>query len=286
MSLVRRQPGQNLLALVTALDGRWSGQSALCRCPAHADATPSLSLRQGDAGILVHCFAGCEPEVVLRELRSIRPVLPASDLPAFSSHASGNAERLWNAGEPVEGTLGERYLTNRGFPLLPTDLRFHPRCPRGPRPHTKFLPALLVPVREGRRLQALQRIFVDPRTAACSEKLMLGSPGRGAWQGSCAGEALAIAEGFETAAAFQQLRDIPCWSSLGGERLSRIDVPSSVQRLIIAEDNDREGRRFAARACEEHARAGRSVLRMPPTPDYDDWADVLAERKRGGGSKG
>ena len=30
------------------------------RCPAHADKSPSLSIREGDDGrLLVHCFAGC-----------------------------------------------------------------------------------------------------------------------------------------------------------------------------------------------------------------------------------
>jgi hypothetical protein len=31
----------------------------LCLCPAHPDTTPSLSLKDGDSGLLAHCFAGC-----------------------------------------------------------------------------------------------------------------------------------------------------------------------------------------------------------------------------------
>ncbi len=34
--------------------GRWTA-----RCPAHADRTPSLSVREGDKALLLTCFSGC-----------------------------------------------------------------------------------------------------------------------------------------------------------------------------------------------------------------------------------
>ncbi len=38
----------------------------IARCPAHADRSPSLAIKDGDDGrILIHCFAGCETEDVL-----------------------------------------------------------------------------------------------------------------------------------------------------------------------------------------------------------------------------
>jgi hypothetical protein len=41
--------------------GRW-----LARCSAHADKSPSLTIRETDHGMtLIHCFAGCEPDEVL-----------------------------------------------------------------------------------------------------------------------------------------------------------------------------------------------------------------------------
>lgn len=41
--------------------GRWT-----CRCPAHDDKGPSLSVRELDDGrVLLHCFAGCEAQSVL-----------------------------------------------------------------------------------------------------------------------------------------------------------------------------------------------------------------------------
>ena len=45
--------------------GRWQA-----RCPAHADRSPSLSIREGrDGRVLVHCFAGCTPTQILAALR-------------------------------------------------------------------------------------------------------------------------------------------------------------------------------------------------------------------------
>jgi len=43
--------------------GRWSA-----RCPAHSDKSPSLSIREEGSRILLHCFAGCEPEAIVTAL--------------------------------------------------------------------------------------------------------------------------------------------------------------------------------------------------------------------------
>ena len=47
--------------LLDRLDGvRKSGKGWIAKCPAHTDRSASLSVAQGDKGvILVHCFAGC-----------------------------------------------------------------------------------------------------------------------------------------------------------------------------------------------------------------------------------
>ncbi len=89
------KPSQELVDIVGSLGGVWHGYVATCRCPAHVDRTPSLSLRQGDRGILVTCFAGCEAEDVLREIRRI-PVTRRFEPPkADIRRGTGNVERLW-----------------------------------------------------------------------------------------------------------------------------------------------------------------------------------------------
>ncbi len=48
---------------------RANGKGFTAQCPAHDDKRNSLSLSRGDDGkILVHCFAGCEPETVANAL--------------------------------------------------------------------------------------------------------------------------------------------------------------------------------------------------------------------------
>lgn len=286
MPLTAQPPSQELIDLVGALGGTWHGRTAMCRCPAHADKTPSLSLRQGDRGLLVTCFAGCDREDVLRELGRVRPRghFAPPELAPISRRA--NVDRLWEEALPAGVGLGGRYLAKRHFSHVPFDLRFHPSCPHGPKPGTQFKPAILVAVREGRTLVALQRIFLHPQSADYTAKVMLGMPGRGAWRGRGAGATLAIGEGFETAEAFALLNGVPCWSSLGARRLDLLEIPSSVTTLLIAEDNDPEGRRAAVRACDRYRRPGLDIRRAPPPSSFTDWADVLDDRNRREGGSG
>lgn len=81
MALVALKPTQQVVDIVGALGGTWRGYLAMGPCPAHQDATPSLSIRQGHEGILVHCFAGCDPEDVPREISPIKPGQRYAPLP-------------------------------------------------------------------------------------------------------------------------------------------------------------------------------------------------------------
>ncbi|PZU74440.1 MAG: virulence-associated protein E [Sphingomonas sp.] len=282
MPLTARRPSQELVDIVGALGGTWSGYIAMCRCPAHADHDPSLSIREGDRGILVTCFAGCSREDVLRELRRVRPGhhFPVPD--PVSPQRPANVERLWQQATDVRSTLAERYLGRRSLSPPPPDVRFHPRCPYLPKPRTLFQPALLIAVRERRLLVAIQRIFLDPTTEDYTRKVMLGTPGNGAWRGREGGSTLAIAEGFETADAFSRLHDIPCWASLGARRLDQLLLPPGIATLLIAEDNDPEGRRAADKAEAHYVRPGLDIRRAPPPARFKDWAEVLNARTRRG----
>lgn len=40
---------------------RRTSRGYVARCPAHADKSPSLSIRETDDKILLHCHAGCKP---------------------------------------------------------------------------------------------------------------------------------------------------------------------------------------------------------------------------------
>jgi hypothetical protein len=51
-----------ILARLQCVERRSAGWIA--RCPAHKDRNPSLSVREQDGKILLHCFTGCAPESV------------------------------------------------------------------------------------------------------------------------------------------------------------------------------------------------------------------------------
>lgn len=43
--------------------GKWSA-----RCPAHQDKSPSLSVREGNKGLLLKCWVGCELTAIMGKL--------------------------------------------------------------------------------------------------------------------------------------------------------------------------------------------------------------------------
>jgi len=53
--------------------GRLSGVRRTARgwqakCPAHRDRSPSFSVREGERGLLLHCFAGCSLDTICHSL--------------------------------------------------------------------------------------------------------------------------------------------------------------------------------------------------------------------------
>lgn len=278
MPLVSNPPTSALRALVARLGGKWSGSTAMCRCPAHADRTPSLAIRQGDRGILVTCHAGCDPTDVLRAVHRV------TNLPRIgpAQEASRQVRRpsaflaIWHAGRTIAGTLAERYVRdvrNIWAPL--EDLRYHPRCPRGQGTQVQFEPALLVAMRKAGEIVAIQRIFIDPATGGCTDKLVLGQAIGAAWTNGASGRTLGICEGFETAAAYTSLTGIQAWAAMGAKRLHQVEIPASVETVILLADNDPEGRRAQRRALEAYARPGLTLVTEWPPGRMNDWAQLL-----------
>lgn len=51
--------------LLTKLNAaRQTGRGWIACCPAHGDKNPSLSIREGERGILLRCFAGCSVQEI------------------------------------------------------------------------------------------------------------------------------------------------------------------------------------------------------------------------------
>ncbi len=258
----------------------------MCRCPAHADRTPSLSIRQGDRGILVTCHAGCEAADVLRAIRQIARI-PSFDLGRIEplpERRNSAFLAIWRDARPIEGTLAEAYVREvRGIGGPLADIRFHPRCPKGQGAFATFHPALIVAMRKDGEIAAIQRIFLDPVTAACTAKITLGQAIGAAWTNGAPEPTIGLCEGFETAAAFTSLTGTKAWSTMGAKRLHQLIIPASVKTLILLADNDAEGRAAQARASARYQRPGLAIETRWPPDKRNDWADLLRRKGRGGG---
>lgn len=279
--------------IVERLGGEWQRNGGLCRCPAHDDHDPSLSVRPGERRLLFHCFAGCETKKVLRALVALQLLSALSDpigsetAPAPADPGArhrGAAKRLWSAALPILGSPAEAHLGSRGLTLAVSDVRYHPRTPCGRGKLAIFRPALLAAVRDDSGLVAVHRTFLDARTGSLSDlpqpKRALGRLGQGAVRLRHALDGtLGCAEGIESAMAATQLTGIPCWATLGTERFARVAFPPTVRRLILFLDNDAGGRRAEMLAREAHRRGPEIEARYPKAVGAD-WNDVLLAQLR------
>ncbi|TMJ12594.1 MAG: virulence protein [Alphaproteobacteria bacterium] len=286
MTLTMTAPGleQEGRALVERLGGHWSQRSGLCRCPAHDDSRPSLSVRVGRSRLLLHCFAGCTASEILRALHRSGAIEPRpgcscpSAAPPAADPFSPAALRVWGGGRCLAGTPADDYLAGRGIRTPSEELRYHPRAPHGARPLTRFRPAMLAAVRDEGGLVAVHRTFLDPRRATLADmaepRLALGRLGRGAVRLGGPAARLGLAEGVETALSASILFGLPCWATLGTERFGLIALPAEVKELVLFLDNDPGGRRAERLARDAYAHLPTIEAHYPPRVG-DDWNDVL-----------
>lgn len=280
--------------LVERLGGAWQRGGGMCRCPAHDDRTPSLSVRPGVRRLLFHCFAGCGTDRIIRALNALRLLGPhhhgiggeGARVSVDSARRNrGAAARLWASARPIGGSPAEAYLLGRGLKPAAPDLRYHPRTPYGHGVDVVFRAALLAAVRAETGLVGVHRTFLEPGTAKLAElpipKRALGRLGQGAVRLHAPRDGqLGWAEGIENALAATRLFEIACWATLGTERFARVALPAGVSRLILFLDNDHGGRRAEKLAREAHQGAHLEIDVRYPRPVGADWNDVLLERMR------
>ena len=198
------------------------------------------------------------------------------------------AVAIWNQGVDPRGSLAERYLNETRLLELPhalagNALRFHPRCPWRDENTgmTMGVPALLAAFRsiDNDEITAIHRIALtaDGRKL---DRRMLGIVYRAAVKLDPLSEAVAIAEGIETAMAARELGVVPCWAlgSVGG--ISQFPKLDGVKTLtIVGEAGDASAN--AVEPCKARWRAGgRSVKVVMPDPPHSDLNDELVHNKR------
>lgn len=268
--------------IVEQLGGVWRGTRGECRCPAHDDGSPSLSVRLGDTAILFHCFAGCTTTEVLKALQrrklhdrgpvAMREAKPKRDM-------SGLALRLWNASKPIAGTLAEEYLLARGLAApFPKALRFNAGTILGSGPAKRIMPAMIAAVENDLGVVAVQRTFLDPGNVLHKPipkpKVALGLLGTAAIRLAPATDELGLAEGIEDALSAMAWFGTPTWALGGVERLAFVAIPEKVRCIIVYADRGRAAERLLDKAHEHLTGNGRElVVRVPE--HHNDWNDAL-----------
>jgi putative DNA primase/helicase len=172
------------------------------------------------------------------------------------------------------------YLRRRGLSITSPALLGHPACAYyGDDRLVGHFPAVIAPIVSPTGvLESVHRIYdaeLDPRKKTMKPlstingaAVRLFDPEDGL---------LGVAEGVETALAVNELFRIPVWSVLTSPNgMESFEPPSSIERLIIFGDNDRNfvGPTAAYALAKRLAQKITVEVRIPPIPDTD-WLDVL-----------
>jgi hypothetical protein len=278
--------------IARALAGRRCGWWWSCRCPAHDDRSPSLSIRDGDRGLIVRCWAGCDARDVLAELRRLG--LPPADYRPVSvrtGHARDDsarnveiARRIWGGVRDARGTHVARYLQARGITLLPPAcLRYAPSLRR---PDGTSGPAMVARIDgpDG-EFYGVLRTWLDRDAAGIwrrRDRAMLGRAAGGAVRLARAAETLIIGEGIESCLAVMQEEmqeeAIPAWAAGSAGGIARLILPTIVRDVLVAVDRDANGtgERKARAAGMRWVGEGRRVRLIIPHVIGTDAADLIA----------
>jgi len=287
--------------IVRALKGRWGANSGSCRCPAHDDRSPSLSVTELRGGkVLVHCFAGCTQSDVIGALASLglwdasakdcNPQAPWQETSRVPDYERRNrAAELWDKCQPITGTLAEKYLRARGVRgPLSDQLRYHPNLHYTD--DCSYWPALVARLSDNRGFVCIQRTWLTKDGLAKApvekNKKSLGMMGASAVRLRPFGAStfLGLAEGIETALSAAQLYSIPVWATLSAYRLCQIEIPAGVENLTIFADAGETGREQAVKAAEFYESRGIDTEILYPAShfgsEHSDFNDVVTARGR------
>jgi putative DNA primase/helicase len=275
-------------SIVKRLEGHWHGNYGLCRCPAHADKTPSLSISIGRTAVLFHCFAGCEQRdilIALKRLRISADVRSADYSTAKQTSKTGDnsarAREMWSKGTSVNGTLGETYLKSRHIYHAAPFCRFAADALMHNGTRWIHLPALLLPISTSLGIVAIQRIFLsgDGHKADIeSPKRCLGLPGGGAIRyGKAPDTHLNIAEGFEDAVSVCALQGLDhCWAAAGIERYTTMEIPAQVKTITIWSQHGAPATKAVKKAETKFTGQGHQLSIEIPAREMD-WNDMLVD---------
>ncbi|MDE0052486.1 MAG: toprim domain-containing protein [Rhodospirillales bacterium] len=253
--------------------------------------TDAATGEHGDLLDLIRIASGAGSlRAALAEARAFLS-LPPMPLPANadSYDRTEAARSLWQRCRAIDSTHAEAYLRARGidrcrFPAL----RFHPALYYRDGLVVRRLPALVAAVtdadgeRPGRAaVTGVHRTWLDPKLPAKApvarpRKALGRVHGLAVRFGNPAPPTLLVGEGIETVLSIvTALPDIAAAAALSAGSLGAFAPPPGVTRLVVARDNDPEGKRAAERLGRRCAQAGVAAhVIVPERADFND--DLLA----------
>ena len=258
-----------------------AGSGWTCRCPAHVDRNPSLSIGTGDDGrVLVKCFAGCSADEVVAAIglttRDLMPDNRAAAPPrrrrgdgdgspphdragAGSVAVAGDAAPAYGSAREAVADL-ERKHGRRSAAWTYTDAAGEPvgLVIRWDRPDGKFIrPASRVG--EGWGIVGMP----TPRPLYGLPELLAAPPG----------SRVHVAEGEPAADALRALGLVATTSPHGSKSAGKADwSPTAGHEVVIVPDHDEAGEKYAAAVTRLAIAAGAKSVRIVRLADL--WAGM------------
>jgi hypothetical protein len=162
-------------------------------------------------------------------------------------------------------------------PAAPEVIRYHPKCPFGPRNRAPCLLALARSIQGDERRGILRIALTSDGRKRYGEnsKMALGPTGGAAVKLAPDEDltyALGVAEGLEKALRMSLVPKFgatPAWALLGTGGVAKLPVLGGVDVLWIAKDNDPAGEAAASALASRWLAAGREVKRVYSTRGKD-----------------
>lgn len=264
-----------LKATARSAAGRWTDSATT----EHGDI---LDIIAASIGAAAHADAIIEAERFLGSAASLR----LADCPSRDRRpacAAERADRLFEWGRPVGGTLAERYLHGRGIAqhIAGSAIRFHPSCYRtGYGSQRDVSPAMLAAVRDNDGcITGVMRTYLgrcDGDVRVIVRKAMGNLAGNGVRFGPNAA-VMAIGEGVETVLSLRMaMPGMSMVAALSAAHLAAWNSPPSLRRVYIAVDRDAAGRNAAMRLRYRLEPLGIVVIDLAPErKDFND--DLIAD---------
>jgi DNA primase len=271
------------------------GNELVGLCPFHSERSPSFTVFDG--GQRFHCFGCGAGGDVLDFVQALHGVglreagemlgggeLPVVSLPSLpvddGSDRTEEALAIWDAAQPIKGTLAETYLRWRGIDIaLPDCLRFASLRYGRSGPDYPVMVAAVSDVAD--RIIGIQRTYIAPdgrgKADVPKAKLSLGRVTGGAVRLTEPARALILTEGVEDALSLIQSLGRAAWATCGTSNLGKVVLPFATEDVVIGADNDDAGEAAARKAAETYAQQGCRVRIIRPLPGCKDFNQELQE---------